>query len=147
METSISILCLFVNMKRLQNEKFQISTDLIWNLKIKIISLSVLNWYFFENHQLCILSYLIEIESYQIVSYWFLVLIFQSCPCLPVPCLTCWLSGVYTGEKILYIVAIASSGNLKRWKNFYWNCITQQNCWIQIVWVKEPLGRFLTQLL
>ncbi len=29
------------------------------------------------------------------------------------------LSGVYTDEKTLYVVAIASSGNLKRWENFY----------------------------
>ncbi len=49
-------------------------------MKIKIISLSVLNRYFFENHQLCILSYLIE--SYRILSYQFLVPIFQSRPCL-----------------------------------------------------------------
>jgi hypothetical protein len=29
------------------------------------------------------------------------------------------LSGVYTGEKTLNIVAIASGGDLKRWENFY----------------------------
>jgi hypothetical protein len=29
------------------------------------------------------------------------------------------LSGVYTGKKTLYIVAITSSGDLKRWENFY----------------------------
>ncbi len=29
------------------------------------------------------------------------------------------LSGVYTGEKTLYVVTIASSGDLKRWENFY----------------------------
>jgi len=36
-------------MKWLQNKKSKISTDLIRNLKIKIILLSVLNQYFFEN--------------------------------------------------------------------------------------------------
>ncbi len=50
-------------MKRLQNEISRISTNLIRNLKIKIILISVLNWYFFENNQLCIESYLIDIES------------------------------------------------------------------------------------
>jgi hypothetical protein len=29
------------------------------------------------------------------------------------------LSGVYTGEKTLHIVAITSSADLKRWENFY----------------------------
>ncbi len=29
------------------------------------------------------------------------------------------LSGIYTGEKTLYVVAIASSGDLKRGENFY----------------------------
>jgi hypothetical protein len=29
------------------------------------------------------------------------------------------LSGIYTGEKTLHVVAIASGGDLKRWKNFY----------------------------
>jgi hypothetical protein len=29
------------------------------------------------------------------------------------------LSGVYTGEKTLHIVAVASGGNLKTWENFY----------------------------
>ncbi len=29
------------------------------------------------------------------------------------------LSGIYTGEKTLYVVAIAGSGDLKRWENFY----------------------------
>jgi hypothetical protein len=28
------------------------------------------------------------------------------------------LSGVYTGEKTLYVVALASGGDLKRWENF-----------------------------
>jgi len=37
------------------------------------------------------------------------------------------LSGAYTGEKTLYIVAIASSGDLKRWENFYSNCSAQRN--------------------
>ncbi len=31
----------------------------------------------------------------------------------------CTLSGVYTGDKTLHVVAIASSGDLKRWENFY----------------------------
>jgi hypothetical protein len=29
------------------------------------------------------------------------------------------LSGVYTGDKTLHVVAIASSGDLKRWENFH----------------------------
>ncbi len=29
------------------------------------------------------------------------------------------LSGVYTGEKTIYVFAIASSGVLKKWENFY----------------------------
>jgi hypothetical protein len=58
LKTSISILCLFVNMKQLQNEKSRISTDLIRNLKIKI-SLSVLNRYCFKNSHFHIISYLI----------------------------------------------------------------------------------------
>ncbi len=29
------------------------------------------------------------------------------------------LSGVYTGEKTLHVVAVASDGNLKRWEDFY----------------------------
>ncbi len=29
------------------------------------------------------------------------------------------LSGVYTGNETLHVVAITSSGNLKRWENFY----------------------------
>jgi hypothetical protein len=29
------------------------------------------------------------------------------------------LSGIYTGDKTLHVVAIASSGDLKRWENFY----------------------------
>ncbi len=29
------------------------------------------------------------------------------------------LSSVYTGEKTLYIVAVASDGDLKRWEDFY----------------------------
>jgi hypothetical protein len=29
------------------------------------------------------------------------------------------LSGVYTGEKTLHVVAIASGGDLKRWESFY----------------------------
>jgi hypothetical protein len=29
------------------------------------------------------------------------------------------LSGIYTGEKTLHIVAVASGGDLKRWQNFY----------------------------
>ncbi len=58
---SISVLCLFVNMKLLQNETSHICTDLIQNLKIKIISISVLNRYFFENFH--IESNLIDIES------------------------------------------------------------------------------------
>ncbi len=43
---SISVLCLFVNMKLLQNHTSWISTDLIQNVKIQIISKSVLNRYF-----------------------------------------------------------------------------------------------------
>jgi hypothetical protein len=49
-------------MKQLQNEISQISTDLIQNLKIKIISISILDQHFFENRQLCIKLYLIDIE-------------------------------------------------------------------------------------
>jgi hypothetical protein len=52
----------FVDMKWLQNEISRISTNLIQNLKIKIISILVFNWYFFEICQLCIESYLIDIE-------------------------------------------------------------------------------------
>jgi hypothetical protein len=29
------------------------------------------------------------------------------------------LSGVYTGEKTLHVVAVASDGDLKRWEDFY----------------------------
>jgi len=31
----------------------------------------------------------------------------------------CTLSGIYTGDKILNVVAVASDGNLKRWEDFY----------------------------
>ncbi len=63
---SISVLCLFVDMKWLQNETSQISTDLIRNLKIKIILILVLNWYFFENFHFHIELNLINTESYLI---------------------------------------------------------------------------------
>jgi hypothetical protein len=33
--------------------------------------------------------------------------------------LTTTLSGVYTGKKTLYVVAVASDSNLKRWEDFY----------------------------
>jgi len=59
----VSVLCLFVDMKRLQNETSRISTDLIRNLKIKIISISVFYWYFFEIFKFHIESYLIDIKS------------------------------------------------------------------------------------
>jgi hypothetical protein len=36
-----------------------------------------------------------------------------------IACVNTPLSGAYTGEKTLNIVAIASSGDLKRWENFY----------------------------
>jgi hypothetical protein len=49
-------------MKRLQNEISQISTNLIQNLKIKIISIMVLNRYFFENFHFHIESNCIDIE-------------------------------------------------------------------------------------
>jgi hypothetical protein len=67
----ISVLCLFVDKKLLQNETSQISTDLIQNLKIKIISISVLNLYFFENFHFHIESNLIDIKliSNQILSF------------------------------------------------------------------------------
>jgi hypothetical protein len=29
------------------------------------------------------------------------------------------LSGVYTGDKTLNVVAVASNGDLKRWEDFY----------------------------
>jgi hypothetical protein len=29
------------------------------------------------------------------------------------------LSGVYTDEKTLYVVSVASDGDLKRWEDFY----------------------------
>ncbi len=29
------------------------------------------------------------------------------------------LRGIYTGEKTLHIVAVASNGDLKRWEDFY----------------------------
>jgi hypothetical protein len=29
------------------------------------------------------------------------------------------LSGIYTGEKTLHVVAVASDGDLKRWEDFY----------------------------
>jgi len=38
------------------------------------------------------------------------------------------LSGVYTGEKTLHVVPVASDGDLKIWEDFYWNCIARQNC-------------------
>ena len=50
-------------MKRLQKEISQIRTNLIQNLKIKIISISVLNQYFFENFHFHVESNLIDIES------------------------------------------------------------------------------------
>ncbi len=62
-KTSISVLCLFVDMKQLQNKKSQISTDLIQNLKIKIISLSVLNLYFFHNCHFHIVSSILNCTS------------------------------------------------------------------------------------
>jgi hypothetical protein len=49
-------------MKWLQNEISQISTNLIQNLKIKIMLISVLNWYFFENFHFHIKLNLIDIE-------------------------------------------------------------------------------------
>ncbi len=58
-KTGISVSCLFVDMKWLQNETSWINTDLIRNLKIKIISISVLNWYFFKNFHFHIKSNLI----------------------------------------------------------------------------------------
>jgi hypothetical protein len=36
-----------------------------------------------------------------------------------IACVNTPLSGAYAGEKILNVVAIASSGNVKRWENFY----------------------------
>jgi hypothetical protein len=60
-------------MKRLQNKIPQISTNLIQNLKIKILSKLALKSAFFENHQLCIEAY-----RYQIISYQFLASIFPS---------------------------------------------------------------------
>ena len=81
-KTCISVLCLFVDKKLLQNETSQISTDLIQNLKIKIISLSVLKQYFFENCHFHIISYLIISYWYRIISYRFLVPILWSRPCL-----------------------------------------------------------------
>jgi hypothetical protein len=56
-------------------------TIFIW-IFIKKISILILNRFFFENHQLCILSYLFDIESYLIVSYRFLVLVSWSHSCL-----------------------------------------------------------------
>jgi hypothetical protein len=53
-------------MKQLQNEISQISTDLIRNLKIKIISISVLNQYFFENFHFHIKLNLINTKLYLI---------------------------------------------------------------------------------
>jgi hypothetical protein len=44
--TNVESVKSFVDMKWLQNEISQISTNLIQNLKIKIISISVSNWYF-----------------------------------------------------------------------------------------------------
>jgi hypothetical protein len=32
---------------------------------------------------------------------------------------TCHLSGVYTGDKTLHVVTVASDGDLKRWEDFY----------------------------
>jgi hypothetical protein len=29
------------------------------------------------------------------------------------------ISGIYTGEKTLHVFAVASDGDLKRWKDFY----------------------------
>jgi hypothetical protein len=55
----------FVDMKRLQNEISQISTDLTRNLKIRIISILVLYQYFFEIFHFHIESNLIDIESYR----------------------------------------------------------------------------------
>jgi hypothetical protein len=50
-----------------------------------------------------------------------------------------YLRGVYTGEKTLHIVAVASNGDLKRWEDFYWNRIARWNRYIQIPCVNEPL--------
>jgi hypothetical protein len=38
--------------------------------------------------------------------------------CVKKTFLVCLLSGIYTGDKTLH-VAIACSGDLKRWENFY----------------------------
>jgi hypothetical protein len=67
-----TVLCLFVNMKWIQNEKSQFSTDLNCNLKKK-------RFYFSQESPAL---YRIVSFHYQIVSYWFLVLILLSCPCL-----------------------------------------------------------------
>jgi hypothetical protein len=89
---SKSVLCLFVKMKRLQNEISRISANLIQNLKIKIISISVLNWYF--------LSIASSVSNrYRIVSYWFLALIFPSRPSL-------------TATKLVHIIYLLFSGAL-----------------------------------
>jgi hypothetical protein len=53
-------------MKRLQNEISRISTDLTQNLKIRIISISVLYQYFFEIFHFHIESNQIESYRYQI---------------------------------------------------------------------------------
>jgi hypothetical protein len=50
-------------MKQLQNEISQISTDLTRNEKIRIISISVLNRYFFKIFHFHIELNLIDIES------------------------------------------------------------------------------------
>ncbi len=92
---SISVLCLFVDMKRLQNEISLISTNLIRNLKIKIISISVLNRYFFENRQLCIESISNRILSVSCID-------FSISPILVQGVLSVWQVGSEVGSGLLY---------------------------------------------
>jgi len=48
------------------------------------------------------------------------------------------ISGIYTGEKTLHVVAVASDGDLKRWEDFY------RKRKIQIACVNQRLSSIYT---
>ncbi len=56
----VSVLCLFVDIKQLQNEMYQNSTDLTWNFEKNIYQ----NWFFYR--------YTFGIFNFHIESYWFI---------------------------------------------------------------------------
>jgi hypothetical protein len=77
----ISIMPIYQYEMATKQKKSLIRTDLIWNLKFENknnIIISFKSVFFWKLPAL----YLINIESYRIISYQFLVLIFQSHPCL-----------------------------------------------------------------